>query len=75
MVQHLNMADGDGPAWELYPSLVAVGSIYGSDHYNGTYARFLAKADDTYPNKPYFLFNQVRNLVSKMQQWVNHVAW
>ncbi|KAF7982785.1 hypothetical protein HWV62_25691 [Athelia sp. TMB] len=55
---HLDTADGDGPIWELYPSIVATGSIYGSDHYNGTYARFLAKADNTYPSKPYFLFNQ-----------------
>ncbi|KZP15849.1 chondroitin AC/alginate lyase [Athelia psychrophila] len=29
MTQHLNTTDGDGPIWELYPSIVASGAAYG----------------------------------------------
>lgn len=60
MTQHLNTTDGDGPIWELYPSIVASGAAYGDPH--GTYANFLAKAEDNYPSMPYFLFNQVSSI-------------
>jgi len=56
MLQQLNTTDGDGPAWELYPSIAAVASKYGDP--DGKYAAFMANADNTYPAKPYFLFNQ-----------------
>jgi len=56
MIQTLNSTDGDGPVWELYPSMAAVASKYGDP--NGKYAAFLAKADNAYPAQPYFLFNQ-----------------
>jgi hypothetical protein len=54
--QPLNTTDGDGPIWECYPSVAAVAANYGDP--NGTYAAFLANADNTYPAEPYFLFNQ-----------------
>lgn len=60
MTQHLNTTDGDGPAWELYPSVLATSAAYGDPR--GTYASFLAKADPKYTNMPYFLFNQVSTI-------------
>jgi len=56
MLQNLNTTDGDGPIWELYPSIAAVAANYGDP--NGKYAAFMANADNTYPAQPYFLFNQ-----------------
>jgi hypothetical protein len=56
MLQQLNTTDGDGPVWELYPSIAAVASKYGDP--DGKYAAFMANADNTYPSEPYFLFNQ-----------------
>jgi hypothetical protein len=56
MLQNLNTTDGDGPIWELYPSVAAVASKYGDP--DGKYATFMAKADNTYPAQPYFMFNQ-----------------
>ena len=56
MLQTLNTTDGDGPVWELYPSIAAVAANYGDP--DGKYAAFLANADNTYPSEPYFLFNQ-----------------
>lgn len=56
MLQTLDPSDGDGPIWELYPSVAAVASAYGDP--DSKYASFLAKADDTYPAEPYFLWNQ-----------------
>ena len=56
MQQTLNTTDGDGPIWELYPSIAAVAANYGDP--NGKYAAFLANADNMYPTEPYFLFNQ-----------------
>jgi len=56
MLQILNRTDGDGPVWELYPSIAAVASKYGDPF--GIYAAFLAEADNTYRAQPYFLFNQ-----------------
>jgi len=52
----LNATDGDGPIWELYPSIVAVGANYGDP--TGKYASFLAQANNQYPAEPYFFFNQ-----------------
>ncbi|KAF7982783.1 hypothetical protein HWV62_25687 [Athelia sp. TMB] len=52
----LNSTDGDGPIWELYPSMVAVGANYGDP--SDKYAAFLAQADNQYPAEPYFFFNQ-----------------
>ncbi|KZP15851.1 chondroitin AC/alginate lyase [Athelia psychrophila] len=52
----LNATDGDGPIWELYPSMVAVGATYGDPE--GKYASFLAQANSNYPEEPYFFFNQ-----------------
>ena len=56
MLQQLNTTDGDGPIWELYPSIAAVAANYGDP--DGKYAAFMANADNTYPAEPYFLFNQ-----------------
>jgi hypothetical protein len=56
MQQQLNTTDGDGPVWELYPSIATVASKYGDP--DGKYAAFMANADNTYPDEPYFLFNQ-----------------
>jgi len=56
MLQKLNSTDGDGPIWELYPSVAAVASKYGDP--DGKYAAFMANADNTYPAQPYFMFNQ-----------------
>ncbi|KZP15847.1 chondroitin AC/alginate lyase [Athelia psychrophila] len=52
----LNATDGDGPIWELYPAIAAVGAAYGDP--DNKYASFLANADNQYPAQPYFLFNQ-----------------
>jgi len=56
MRQRLNTTDGDGPLEELYPSVAAVAANYGD--LDGRYALFMARADNTYPAQPYFLFNQ-----------------
>jgi hypothetical protein len=56
MTVTLNTTDGDGPIWELYPSLAAVAANYGDP--DGKYASFMAQADSSYPAEPYFLFNQ-----------------
>ena len=47
---------GKETADELYPNVAAVGAIYGDP--NGTYAGFLADAEEAYPAEPYFLWNQ-----------------
>lgn len=60
----LNATDGDGPIWELYPAIAAVGAAYGDP--DDKYAGFLANADDQYPVQPYFLFNQVREFISML---------
>lgn len=46
----------DRLAWELYPPMAAVASMYGDE--GGRYAAFLAKADPGYAAEPYFLWNQ-----------------
>jgi len=56
MLQTLDPSDGDGPIWELYPPVATVASAYGDP--DCKYALFLAKADNTYPAEPYFLWNQ-----------------
>jgi len=56
MLQQLNTTDGDGPIWELYPSVAAVAAKYGDP--SGKYASFMANADNMYPAEPFFLFNQ-----------------
>jgi hypothetical protein len=56
MLQHLNTTDGDGPIWELYPSIATTAAKYGDP--NSKYASFMANADNAYPAEPYFLFNQ-----------------
>jgi len=56
MLQTLNTTDGDGPVWELYPSIAAVAANYGDP--SSKYANFMASADGEYPAEPYFLFNQ-----------------
>ena len=48
--------DTDGPLSELYPPVAAVASIYGDP--DGKYAAFLANGENTYPDDPYFLWNQ-----------------
>ncbi|KAF7978766.1 hypothetical protein HWV62_44800 [Athelia sp. TMB] len=55
-VTNINTTDGDGPIWELYPSVAAVGAAYGDP--DNKYASFLANADKQYPVQPYFLLNQ-----------------
>ncbi|KAF7972128.1 hypothetical protein HWV62_18852 [Athelia sp. TMB] len=45
----------DAPA-ELYPNLAAVAATYGDP--TGKYATWLAQADDTYPQEPYFFWDQ-----------------
>lgn len=57
----LNATDGDGPIWELYPAIAAVGAAYGDP--DNKYASFLANADNQYPAQPYFLFNQVSEFI------------
>jgi hypothetical protein len=52
----MTIAPGDEAAAELYPDVAAVAATYGDP--NGKYAAFLAKADDSYPSQPYFLWNQ-----------------
>ena len=52
----MNTDPGKEDASELYPNVAAVAAIYGDA--NGKYASFLAGADETYPAKPYFLWNQ-----------------
>jgi len=56
MLQTFNATDGDGPAWELYPSIAAVAANYGDPE--GKYAAWMKGADNMYPAEPYFLFNQ-----------------
>lgn len=41
---------------ELYPNIAAVASIYGDS--KGRYITFLSDIEETYPSKPYFLWNQ-----------------
>jgi len=43
-------------AAELYPAVAAVAAHYGDP--TGKYAKFLAKADATYPEQPYFFWYQ-----------------
>jgi hypothetical protein len=56
MLQTLDTTDGDGPIWELYPSVATVGAVYGDP--DKKYASFLKAGDNTYPAEPYFLWNQ-----------------
>lgn len=51
-----NVTEGDGPIWELYPSIAAVAAHFGDP--DNKYANFMAEADNTYPSQPYFFFNQ-----------------
>jgi len=52
----LTVQPGDELASELYPNVAAVAAQYGDP--SGTYAAFLAKADNTYPAQPYFFWDQ-----------------
>lgn len=52
----INTDPGKELADELYPNVAAVGAIYGDP--NGTYAGFLADAEEAYPAEPYFLWDQ-----------------
>lgn len=47
---------GDGPIWELYPSVAAIASVYGDP--DGKYAEFLKGVDLAYPAEPYFFWDQ-----------------
>jgi hypothetical protein len=52
----LTVQPGDELANELYPNIAAVGATYSDP--NGTYAAFLANADNTYPAQPYYFWDQ-----------------
>ncbi|EIN14695.1 chondroitin AC/alginate lyase [Punctularia strigosozonata HHB-11173 SS5] len=52
----LTVDPGSETASELYPDVAAVGSTYGDS--DGKYAAWLAAADDTYPQQPYFFWDQ-----------------
>lgn len=52
----MNTDPGKEARDELYPSVAAIGAIYGDP--NGKYAGFLAQVDEAYPAEPYFLWNQ-----------------
>ncbi|KAF9648312.1 chondroitin AC/alginate lyase [Thelephora ganbajun] len=52
----MNTGPGKEVARDLYPNVAAVGAIYGDT--NRKYSRFLARGDEAYPAKPYFLWNQ-----------------
>ncbi|KAI0320973.1 chondroitin AC/alginate lyase [Amylostereum chailletii] len=47
---------GDDAPAELYPSVASVGATYGDS--DGTYAAFLSNKVQSYPEEPYFLFDQ-----------------
>ncbi|KAG6884546.1 hypothetical protein C0993_010215 [Termitomyces sp. T159_Od127] len=55
---NLSAADSNETSYtaELYPSVAAVGSVYGDAE--GKYADFLAKGQPTYAEEAYFLWNQ-----------------
>jgi hypothetical protein len=46
----------DGPAWEFYPSVAAIGSVFGDP--GRRYTEFLKGVDIAYPAEPYFFWNQ-----------------
>ncbi|KZP34707.1 chondroitin AC/alginate lyase [Athelia psychrophila] len=55
MAQNLTEV-GDGPLYELYPSLATVAAVYGDP--GGTYAAFLAAGDSNYRQSAYYLWDQ-----------------
>ena len=47
---------GEDAAYELYPNVAAVASIYGDA--GETYAQWLSGKEEEYPEEPYFLWDQ-----------------
>jgi hypothetical protein len=52
----MTIPPGSETASELYPNVAAVGATYGD--VDGKYAVWLAAADDTYVQQPYFFWDQ-----------------
>lgn len=52
----MTVQPGNETASELYPDVAAVAATYGDP--NGTYAAFLANADNQYPAEAYFFWDQ-----------------